>query len=224
MIIDAAGVGRLPRPSLPGGGVEIISRAEANAAGLPRYFTGKPCKHGHVAERYTSYGGCVPCAFGFAYSYRERDPEWWASYMAKWREENPGKPREYYWNEPEKYRKRSRQNYHENKPRHRANNRRYKRENPEANVAREQRRRARERNAPGDHTADDVKRIYRQQRGRCLNCRASLKDGYHVDHIVPLARGGSNWPGNLQLLCPPCNIAKGAKDPIEWAQKNGRLL
>lgn len=36
---------------------EIISRDEAKARGLRRYFTGKPCKYGHVAERYI-YAGC----------------------------------------------------------------------------------------------------------------------------------------------------------------------
>src|SRR5689334_5463261 len=42
-------------------GRQIITRAEAKAASLPRYFTGKPCKHGHVAERYTSIKICVSC-------------------------------------------------------------------------------------------------------------------------------------------------------------------
>jgi len=40
---------------------QIITRAEVKARGLPRYFTGKPCKHGHVAERLTSSGECVEC-------------------------------------------------------------------------------------------------------------------------------------------------------------------
>lgn len=40
---------------------KLISRAEAKAQGLPRYFTGKRCKNGHVAERYTACG-CVICA------------------------------------------------------------------------------------------------------------------------------------------------------------------
>jgi hypothetical protein len=31
-------------------GQEIITRAEAKARGLKRYFTGKPCKCQHVAE------------------------------------------------------------------------------------------------------------------------------------------------------------------------------
>jgi hypothetical protein len=39
----------------------IISRKEAKARGLVRYFTGKPCRHGHVAERYLNSGSCVDC-------------------------------------------------------------------------------------------------------------------------------------------------------------------
>ena len=38
----------------------IISRAQAQALGLKRYFTGKPCKHGHVVERLVD-GGCCEC-------------------------------------------------------------------------------------------------------------------------------------------------------------------
>ncbi len=36
------------------------SRAEAKATGAPHYFTGEPCKHGHVAPRKTK-GACVEC-------------------------------------------------------------------------------------------------------------------------------------------------------------------
>ena len=39
----------------------IISRAEAKAAGLKRYFTGKPCPKGHVADRGVGDGACVIC-------------------------------------------------------------------------------------------------------------------------------------------------------------------
>ena len=37
-------------------------RKDAQAAGAVKYSTGKPCKHGHVAPRYTSNGLCVTCA------------------------------------------------------------------------------------------------------------------------------------------------------------------
>lgn len=41
--------------------MQIITRKEAKEKGLKRYFTGKPCKHGHVAERVTSQAVCLEC-------------------------------------------------------------------------------------------------------------------------------------------------------------------
>lgn len=38
--------------------------SQARIDGKTRYFTGKPCKHGHVAERYTSTRACVECISG----------------------------------------------------------------------------------------------------------------------------------------------------------------
>lgn len=39
----------------------IVTRREAIRRGLSHYFTGKPCKRGHVAERQTSDRECIPC-------------------------------------------------------------------------------------------------------------------------------------------------------------------
>jgi len=41
---------------------KIISRAEAREQGLKKYYTGKPCKHGHIAERITINGLCYICS------------------------------------------------------------------------------------------------------------------------------------------------------------------
>lgn len=40
----------------------FVSRQEAIEKGLPRYFTGLPCKREHEVERYTASGNCVECA------------------------------------------------------------------------------------------------------------------------------------------------------------------
>jgi 5-methylcytosine-specific restriction endonuclease McrA len=80
-------------------------------------------------------------------------------------------------------------------------------------------RRARKRAAPGNFTGADARKLFVAQEGFCAACYASIIDGYHVDHIMPLSRGGSNWPDNLQLLCPPCNHSKGAKTMSEWRGK-----
>lgn len=44
---------------------QTVFRAEAKVAGAPRYFTGKACSHGHVAERLTSNGMCTTCMDAF---------------------------------------------------------------------------------------------------------------------------------------------------------------
>jgi hypothetical protein len=41
--------------------MKILSLKTAKARGLKRYFTGKPCKHGHVAERRTANRVCMEC-------------------------------------------------------------------------------------------------------------------------------------------------------------------
>lgn len=55
-------------------------------------------------------------------------------------------------------------------------------------------------------------------------CGCALGDDFHRDHRVALANGGDNDITNIELLCGPCNQRKHAKDPVRWAQENGRLL
>jgi len=70
--------------------------------------------------------------------------------------------------------------------------------------------------AGGEHTLAEVLVLYSSQNGACACCAVSLINGYHRDHIMPIALGGSNDIGNIQLLCPPCNRLKGAKHPDEF--------
>ena len=49
---------------------------------------------------------------------------------------------------------------------------------------------------------------------RCEYCRAPQEVcGYrfHVEHILPRARGGTDDISNLALACGPCNFAKGVR-------------
>lgn len=41
--------------------LQIITRADAFAQGLKRFYTGRPCKFGHDSERFVSTGNCVEC-------------------------------------------------------------------------------------------------------------------------------------------------------------------
>jgi len=55
--------------------MKIVSRKEAKAQGLKRYFTGKPCKNGHISERYTSGGHCVDCNNHLHRQWIDKSPE-----------------------------------------------------------------------------------------------------------------------------------------------------
>lgn len=78
--------------------------------------------------------------------------------------------------------------------------------------------------AGGKFTTEDIRELWKQQQGRCAFCLGKLKPrGYHVDHYVPISRGGSNDRGNLRLLHPLCNLEKSASDPLDHARKNGLL-
>lgn len=106
--------------------------------------------------------------------------------------------------------------------------REYNKANPEKRASQGRNRRARVRRAEGAHSAADVIAILESQRGLCANCKTKiLKSGkkkYHIDHIQPLSKGGSNDKYNLQCLCPRCNLHKSAKDPIKWANSIGKLV
>lgn len=98
--------------------------------------------------------------------------------------------------------------------------------NPEQHRAYLAKRRRQLRVATDHFTASDVRTIFQTQRGRCAEntCLVSLNAGYHVDHIMPLALGGTNSVQNIQLLCPPCNMRKRDLHPVRWAQSHGRLF
>lgn len=89
---------------------------------------------------------------------------------------------------------------------------------------RSHRRRALKLSAGGTFTEADIRRIYDAQRGRCACCTNKLGRSFHRDHKIPLARGGSNSADNIELLCKRCNLGKGSKDPIAWANENGKLI
>jgi 5-methylcytosine-specific restriction endonuclease McrA len=89
-------------------------------------------------------------------------------------------------------------------------------------------RRALVKGAPGSHHHTDIERIHDLQGGCCAYCGCPVdlraKGGSHVDHIHPLSRGGSNWPVNLAVTCPPCNSRKGDRTLEEFFATEGGNL
>lgn len=251
---------------------DIISRSDAKAKGLARYFTGKPCKHGHVAFRRTINGVCCVCLLAIEKRHRESHRE---AFRAKWRKATLGARKR----DPEKVRLKANNWSRANRTKEAERQRRWRHENPEKYHASEKRRRdaspekirlknkryktanadrlapiaivrmkqwrgknperariigrkarqhwrARLLASPGSYTQQQVQSLLETQKWLCATprCATSLRDKKELDHIIALARGGSNDIANLQWLCPRCNRKKNDKSPEEWALICARMF
>lgn len=55
--------------------------------------------------------------------------------------------------------------------------------------------------------------ILKRDNYKCQICGSTVQDGVklHVDHIIPISKGGKTVPSNLRTLCDRCNIGKSDK-------------
>lgn len=184
----------------------LVTKEEAKALGLKIYTLGtRPCKYGHPVGREVCSGRCKICSDALG---------------AKWRLENPEKRKasvvKYWQNNKEACRERAKVWNANNPEVVQAAGKAFRLRHPERHAASVRNRWALLRSAEGKHTAKDIGMILKCQGFSCFVCEVDISNSYHVDHIVPLTRGGSNWPSNLQALCPSCNLRKHNKLMHEW--------
>lgn len=188
--------------------LHILSKKTAQSLGI-KYFVSGACLRGHLFFR-NMRSECMQCKIELNAIWREENKE---KHNASNRNHDPQKDARYRERNKEAIKLRAAA---------------YRLENPDYFLAAGRNRRARLKGAEGSHSKSDVLRILKLQKSKCATCSeklvASGKGKYHVDHIYPLACGGSNDAGNLQMLCPKCNLKKNAKDPIVWQQIHGKLL
>ena len=100
----------------------------------------------------------------------------------------------------------------------------YRKNNAESFRIKNRNRRAAIANVGGRLSKGIEEKLYKLQQGKCTCCGIPLNGKYHLDHILPLALGGSNHDRNVQLLHPLCNLKKRSTHPVEFMQKMGYLL
>lgn len=61
-------------------------------------------------------------------------------------------------------------------------------------------------------------RIFKRDGNKCTVCGSTRN--LHIDHRVPISKGGTSDDDNLRLLCEKCNTTKGNKDDDSWAGRD----
>jgi len=203
---------------------EIILRKEAKSLGLKKYFTGKMCKYGHIAERQVQDGKCIECRDLYyknnkdmyrksSAAYKKRNPlkikEQWQNYYQRdaVKKARSKYYKDYYIKNEETIVKRKKQWYIEN-PRY---NKQYRECNPsKISLLIRQYLQSKKCATPRWYESELIKRIYLKRNELSKLWNIVL----HVDHIIPLQ--GKNVCGlhcwdNLQLLEASLNSRKSNK-------------
>lgn len=164
----------------------------------------------------------------YAAKYREENKEKVKAGIAKWREENPEKRRaaDAAWREANKDRKRVTNMAWRaaNPDKAKAICAAWRESNPKKKLIHNQNRRSIKKAVGGKLSTGLAHKLYALQKGKCACCGQPLGDDFHLDHIMPLALGGTNTDDNVQLLRKLCNLQKHAKHPVDFMQQRGFLL
>lgn len=99
-------------------------------------------------------------------------------------------------------------------------NRLWKKENLDKIIPGIRQRKARIKGAVGSFTNADIALIREEQGNRCPGCLLAFSETVKatIDHFVPIEKGGTNAPSNIQLLCLSCNCSKRHSDWESWQQ------
>ena len=184
------------------------TRAEAKALGAKHYFTGEPCKHGHIAPRKTK-GACVECLK----VEWEKGNQTRAGYFRQYNQSEAGQKakREYYERNKEVViaRAQGRPDAAKN-----AYKQGYKSRNPAMYRELVSLRRRRFRQATPKWLTAEQKMEIRVQYRLAIELSRRTKIRHAVDHIIPLQGGdvcGLHVPWNLRVITQEENLKKSNK-------------
>lgn len=195
---------------------EPILRACPNCGGTDRYKDGK----------------CKACVIARVKDYARRNQAARKEYIRQWRlskidevrADDKKRAAEYRAAHPERRREINKAYRERNIEKARAASKAWKAANKEKVTEFAAQRRARIVGAGGRLPRGTIKRLMELQKNKCACCHKGISKDRHLDHIIPLSKGGKHEFTNVQLLCPQCNLSKSAKHPVDFMQQRGMLL
>lgn len=184
------------------------TRKEAVAIGATHYFTGEPCKHGHVAPRKVK-GSCTECQKVEWTESNKRRTEYFQNYNNS--EAGKAAKKKYYEGNKEIVKIKAMTRPNEQRQRYR---KAWKLKNPQEVKASTKHRRDKHKQATPKWLTQDHKKQIRQLYVDAMIASRVTGTPYVVDHIVPL-RGdgvcGLHVPWNLQIMTREENLKKSNK-------------
>jgi len=188
------------------------TRAEAMASGAKYYFTGEPCKHGHVAPRKTK-GACLDCLKAEWEEGNKRRAAYFAAYNKS--EAGQAAKQRYYEANKEFVKERANARSTEDKQRYRD---KWAEENVVIVRAFTKARRRKHRLATPKWLTETQFRQIRTLYEQAISLTKTTGEAYVVDHIIPLqheAICGLHVPWNLRVITRKENGLKSNKIPSE---------
>lgn len=188
------------------------TRAEAMASGAKYYFTGEPCKHGHVAPRKTK-GACLECIKAETEKYKEQRVAYFAAYNKS--EAARVAKRKYYAANRDAVIARAMARPTEDKKRYRE---KWAEENTVYTRALTKARRRKHRLATPRWLTAEQKVSIRGLYQMAITMSRTTGVPYVVDHIIPLRHDevcGLHVPWNLRVITREENLLKSNKVPSE---------
>ena len=181
------------------------TRKEAQDIGAKYYFTGEPCKHGHIAPRKTK-GACVECLKVEWQQAAEKRADYFREYNKS--EAGQQAKRKYYEANKENVIARAQARPDEDKRRYKKT---HKVNNPDMYKEMTSLRRRRFRDATPKWLTENQKMEIRLKYRLAIELSRATGERHAVDHIIPLhgeSVCGLHVPWNLQVLTQKDNLAK----------------
>lgn len=160
-----------------------------------------------------------------AFYYENKDVE--LEKRKQWRINNPKWGKEYYKKNREKLLAKNKLSYLRHRDQRLIDAREYAKNNPHIVIKRHALRRMRIEATIENESAiaDFIKMVRGSKWVYCKYCDDKVPGKKaHIDHIIPLSRGGSHKPDNLCVSCAHCNLTKSAKLISEWKRIGQQIL
>lgn len=198
-----------------GGAPKIYRNGRSASVALWRFKNPEKYKEADVRYRANNRDKLLKSKHDYYFKNREK----FFAINKKWNQDNKEKMREYRKTHAKRYLQHKRNWYANHREYARQASSNFRKRRPDRIAVSNAKRRALSKGCKV--LSEAVDKLYAIARSgehiACFYCGDKVSGrSLHLDHIIPLSRGGDHTPENLCFSCAPCNLSKANKTPEEW--------